>query len=292
MDAWDSPLEELLRSWMRFPQRERGELRTRLMPRGNGSKFHSFALLSRLVVMAYDRYQAIVHPLSSYDWSTRKGLCHMSGVWCLSLALASPQLFIFRVAQHPSYRKTTCLAEFPGTDRTWELVYIAWTILFQFLVPVILLTFFYTSVYLLVNRNLSMYCKTENFKAVATKKKKKQQQIKPQVQLADQDLFLNYHASIQGRKSGAAASTDRFVALPTCFLSLTRPTLHSFRRRNRSASQQYFVTNHFLYRARLKTIKLTFIVVLTYIICSTPFYIGSIIMSLHEKFISQKTMSQ
>ena len=55
--------------------------------------------------------------------------------------------------------------------------------------------------------------------------------------------------------------------------------------------QQRHGANHFLSQARLKTIKLTFIVVLTYILCSTPFYIGSIIMALHEKFMSQKTMS-
>jgi hypothetical protein len=41
----------------------------------------------------------------------------------------------------------------------------------------------------------------------------------------------------------------------------------------------------------LKTIKLTFIVVLAYILCSTPFYIGSIIMALNGKFLSQKTMN-
>jgi hypothetical protein len=56
-------------------------------------------------------------------------------------------------------------------------------------------------------------------------------------------------------------------------------------------SRQRYGANHFLSRARLKTIKLTFIVVLTYILCSTPFYVGSIIMTIHGKFMSQKTMS-
>lgn len=153
--------------------------------------------------MACDRYQAIVHPLSSYDWSTRKGLCHMTGVWCLSLLLASPQLFIFRMEHHPSYKKATCLAKFPGPDRTWELVYIAWTILFQFLVPVTLLTFCYTSVYLLVNRNLSMYCKTDSFKAIASRRSK-QHEKESVVQLADQHLFINYQASIHHQPSATS----------------------------------------------------------------------------------------
>ncbi len=60
-----------------------------------------------LVVMANDRYQAIVHPFSSYTWSHRSGLIHMIGVWCLSLLLASPQLFIFRLAHHSAYDKET-----------------------------------------------------------------------------------------------------------------------------------------------------------------------------------------
>jgi hypothetical protein len=55
--------------------------------------------------------------------------------------------------------------------------------------------------------------------------------------------------------------------------------------------QQRYGASHFLSRARLKTIKLTFIVVLAYILCSTPFYIGSIIMALNGKFLSQKTMN-
>jgi hypothetical protein len=55
--------------------------------------------------------------------------------------------------------------------------------------------------------------------------------------------------------------------------------------------KQRYGANHFLSRARLKTIKLTFIVVLAYILCSTPFYIGSIIMALNGKFLSQKTMN-
>jgi hypothetical protein len=55
--------------------------------------------------------------------------------------------------------------------------------------------------------------------------------------------------------------------------------------------KQRYGASHFLSRARLKTIKLTFIVVLAYICCSTPFYIGSIIMALNGKFLSQKTMN-
>jgi hypothetical protein len=67
---------------------------------------------------------------------------------------------------------------------------------------------------------------------------------------------------------------------------------HSTTSMDGQKSQQRHGANHFLSRARLKTIKFTFVVVLTYILCSTPFYIGSIIMVLHGKFMSQKTMSR
>src|SRR4051812_29368123 len=92
-----------------------------------------------LVVMAIDRYQAIVHPLSTYTWTPRTGLIHMIAVWCLSILLSSPQLFIFRLEHDPMHGIKACMARFLGKDRTWELIYIAWTIIVQFFLPICIL---------------------------------------------------------------------------------------------------------------------------------------------------------
>jgi hypothetical protein len=265
--------------------------------------------------MANDRYHAIVHPLSIYTWTPCTGLTHMIGVWCFSLILASPQLFIFRLAHHSAHGKKTCMAKFLGQDRTWELIYIAWTIILQFFLPICLLIFFYSSVYLIVNRNFSMYGKSDNLKTTCITNlpsigiSKRLNNISTSTTIIDQKTkkFLNNHIQIHYPSVPCTTITTvtffnkssshniRDLMYPIVFrlrhspFDLTKnPSTNSI---DGQKSRQRYGANHFLSRARLKTIKLTFIVVLTYILCSTPFYIGSIIMVLNGQFMSQKTMS-
>ena len=274
---------------------------------------------SSLVAMANDRYQAIVHPLTSYTWTPRAGLVHMISVWCLSLVLASPQLVIFRLAEHPSHGTKTCMAKFPGSNRTWELVYIAWNIVVQFLLPVCILIFCYCSVYIIVNQNLSMYRTTDNCKTIdlanlpSAHSRKRSNMSAPSTSTADRsskkllDLTVHYPSTeCTHLAAGAATFSSRSSSLSSSHIlrHVSHPAVLPLKRspgdfvRSSSAvsvndvkPRQDYAANHFLYRARLKTIKFTFIVVLTYILCSAPFYIGSIIMTLHEKFMMQKSMS-
>ncbi|CAF1443214.1 unnamed protein product [Rotaria sp. Silwood1] len=268
-----------------------------------------------LVAMANDRYQAIVHPLSTYTWTPRSGLIHMIGVWCLSLLLASPQLFIFRLAHHPAYAKKTCMAKFLGPNRTGELIYITWTIILQFLLPICILMFCYTSVYIIVNRNCSMYRTSDKLKRkdMSNLPSSKITKHFDSVSTSTTVIETKRKSSLNSRKhfdyprvKCANIANEAFSNEPSSHnvRDLMYPVVFRLRRspidltKNHSMNsfegqqlRQRCGANHFLSRARLKTIKLTFIVVLTYILCSTPFYIGSIIMALHEKFISQKTMN-
>ncbi|CAF0972242.1 unnamed protein product [Adineta ricciae] len=251
----------------------------------------SYISVYTLIAMAYDRYQAIVHPLSSYTWSNRSGTIHMIGVWCLSLLIASPQIFIFRIAYHEAYQTETCVAGFSTSDRTWELIYIAWTILMQFILPIGILIFCYSSIYIIVNRNLLMYCPNEavkhssNFLTLPTKQIIGGR-IHIQYPLQCPDMTLLKTVSNPDVRKGVYPAVHYFRRA-----SVTVVTMSSTNSIDRQTFQQRHGANDFLLRARLKTIKLTFIVVVTYILCSTPFYIGSIIMTLHEKFITQKTMN-
>jgi hypothetical protein len=245
--------------------------------------------------MANDRYQAIVHPLSTYTWTTRTGLIHMIGVWCLSLLLASPQLFIFRLAHHSAYERKTCMAKFLGPYRTWELIYIAWTIILQFLLPICILIYCYTSVYLIVNRNFSMYRTSDNSKTISIANLPSFG-IRRHLNRTIVDTKIHIHYPTVAIFNKSSTHHIRDMMYPVVFrlrrsqLALTKnPSTNSI---DKQKSRQRYGSNHFLSRARLKTIKLTFIVVLTYILCSTPFYIGSIIMTVHGKFISQKIMSK
>jgi len=229
----------------------------------------------------------------------------MIGVWCLSLLLASPQLFIFRLAHHPAYDKKTCLAKFLGSNRTWELIYIAWTIILQFLLPICILIFCYSSVYAIVNRNISMYRSPDNLKTTTNIENASSVGLSKRFSIVSTSATINNHLQTQYPSvectnvaffNKSTSHNIRDMMYPVVFhlrRSPLNPTEnHSTTSMDGQKSQQRHGANHFLSRARLKTIKLTFVVVLTYILCSTPFYIGSIIMALHGKFMSQKTMSR
>jgi len=264
-----------------------------------------------LVVMAIDRYQAIVHPLSTYTWTPRTGLFHMIAVWCLSIILASPQLFIFRLENDLINKKKLCMAKFLGQDRTWELIYITWTIFIQFCLPICILIYCYGSVYLIVNRNFSMYRLSDNLKTTSmanlpsvgmTKNLSNLSTSTITIDRNTKRIFKNHiHIHYPNVECSSITTVTFFNKSPSMMypvvFRLRRLSLESSSRHPNSNSldgqkiKQRYGASHFLSRARLKTIKLTFIVVLAYICCSTPFYIGSIIMALNGKFLSQKTMN-
>mgnify|MGYP001078721391 CR=1 FL=1 len=258
--------------------------------------------------MAYDRYLAILRPLSTYAWTIQSGLMYMLGVWCVSLILASPQLFIFRLDIHPAYEKKTCLAKFLGPNRLWELIYIAWTIFFQFLLPVCILIYCYTSVYTIINRNYWVYYySSDNLKTINMKKLTETRFHHVQTTIIERDKnHVHFHYPMMNAcPSMTSVALINKTSSNHHIRDMFYPMVYRLRRSHldlaknestnsieaQSARQSHRISNHFLSRARLKTIKLTFIVVLTYILCSTPFYIGSIIMVLHGKFIPAKTMS-
>ena len=271
-------------------------------------------MFSSLVVMTIDRYQAIVHPLSTYTWTSRTGLFYMVLVWCLSVVLALPQLFIFRSVTDPTTNAKYCRAQFLGSDsdRTWELAYIGWTIIVQFILPICILIFCYGSVYLIVNQSFSMYRLSDDLRTTSianlpsidmTRNASNLSTIiiDPKIQKLIKNPINMHFASVEC----SSITSVTFFNKPT---SIMYPVVFRLRRSSNdftSTNAQYSNSNgfnelklkqrygasHFLSRARLKTMKLTFIVVLAYIFCSTPFYVGSIIMVFNNKFISQKTMN-
>jgi hypothetical protein len=270
--------------------------------------------------MAIDRYEAIVHPLSTYTWTSRTGLFHMIAVWCLSILLALPQLFIFRLEHDLINERKICMAKFLGYDRTWELIYITWTIFVQFFLPVCVLIYCYGSVYLIVNRNFSMYRLSDNLKTTSMANLPSVGMTKNLSNLSASTItidrntkrILKNHVPIHypSVECSSIATVTFFNKSPlmmypvvfrlrrsslettTTATATTTTTAHpASNSLDGQKIKQRYGASHFLSRARLKTIKLTFIVVLAYIFCSTPFYIGSIIMALNGKFLSQKTMN-
>ncbi|CAF4512931.1 unnamed protein product [Rotaria socialis] len=264
-----------------------------------------------LVVMTIDRYQAIVHPLNTYAWTPHTGLFHMVAVWCLSIFLAAPQLFIFRLEYDSNRTVKMCTAKFLGHNGTWELIYIIWTIFVQFILPVSALIYCYGSIYFIVNRNFSM-CPSPNnitttsminLPSIGIKKNSTNASASP-TSTIDRRTRNAPENHVHVRYPCVKCSNIATVTYINKSSPIMYPVVFRLRRQSSTLSKrpssnsldgqnlkQRYGASRFLSRARLKTIKLTFIVVVAYILCSTPFYIGSIIMALNGKFLSQKTMN-
>lgn len=257
----------------------------------------------RLVAMTIDRYQAIVNPLISYTWTKQTGINYMMVVWLISIILAIPQLFVFRLDQYPGQQIKVCWARFPGSDRFWELTYIIWTNIVQFVLPVCILIFCYGSIYWIVHRSYHLY-KTPTISpksSVTSVSLTKSPDIVRSCSLdqnfkerIDPNGNFYPHDEISDGTMTKSQRNSSFMSYPfsTPLRRLSYTTRGSHRvTLNGTSDSRRTGSSNYLSRARLKTIKLTFIVVLAYIICSTPFYVGSIIMALNDKFLPQRFMN-
>lgn len=259
--------------------------------------------------MAIDRYQAIVHPLSIYSWTQRTGLIHMASVWCLSLLLALPQLSIFGMATSVGSPKATCRATFLAPEKTWELIYISYTSIVQFALPVCILIYCYGSIYAIVNRSFAIYRLSDSARTMSMINLPKLGVPKNLSNLSSSTVNVD-------RPGGNARKAHVRIHYPSVDCSSTSnvtfhktpslmyPVVFRLRRPSLDMSahpssmsldgqrlQQRYGASHFLSRARLKTIKLTFIVVLAYVLCSAPFYVGLIIMVVSGDFLSKGTVN-
>ncbi|KAK8762989.1 vasopressin V1a receptor-like [Amblyomma americanum] len=187
-----------------------------------------------LVVTALDRYQAICFPLSSCSWTPAKSKFLVSVAWAVSLLCCVPQLFIF------SYQEVS-----PGVYDCWGTfvepwglrAYVTWYSVSVFFVPLLVLCFTYICICRSIWRNLRQ--KRESSRAAANG-------------MATPTAMDGSRRA--GRRAfrlkGAAAHRGKDVA------AFMAPRSHSVRG---------------LSRAKIKTIKITIVVIVLYIVCSSPF---------------------
>ncbi|KAF7701943.1 hypothetical protein HF521_001226 [Silurus meridionalis] len=164
-----------------------------------------FASTYMMVMMTVDRYMAICHPLKTLQQPTRRSYAMICSTWLGSLALSSPQYFIFSLSEIRNGSQVyDCWAHFiePWGTRA----YITWITVGIFLVPVVVLIICYSFICRSIWRNIR--CKTRN----------------------------------RACKNGLIGS--------------------------RSVSSVTTIS-----RAKLRTVKMTFVIVLAYTVCWAPFFI-------------------
>ncbi|XP_053338662.1 arginine vasopressin receptor 1Aa [Clarias gariepinus] len=164
-----------------------------------------FASTYMMVMMTVDRYIAICHPLKTLQQSTRRSYIMIGSTWLGSLALSTPQYFIFSLSEIRSGTHVyDCWGHFiePWGGRA----YITWITVGIFLVPVIVLIICYSFI--------------------------------------SYSLWRNVRFKTKNRE---------------CKHELTENSLVSS------------VTT--ISRAKIRTVKMTFVIVLAYIVCWAPFFI-------------------
>ncbi|XP_072142522.1 oxytocin receptor-like [Dermacentor andersoni] len=187
-----------------------------------------------LVVTAVDRYQAICFPLSSCSWTPRKSKILVSVAWAVSLLCCVPQVFIFSY-QEVSAGVYDCWGTF---IEPWGLrAYVTWYGVSVFFVPLLVLCFTYVCICHSIWRNLRQ--KRESSKAADG--------AATATVVVDGSTRAVRRAF---RLKGAAANRDSAVA------PFMAPRSHSVRG---------------LSRAKIKTVKITVVVIVLYIACSSPF---------------------
>ena len=177
-----------------------------------------------LIVCAIDRYISICYPLMSHTWSMRRAHVMVLLAWIISGLFSIPHLFMF------SYIELS-----PGvydcrenllSDGIWKIrVYITWSFLSVYGIPLIILTFVYTRICYVVWMNVDSRETTNN-------RNRKYNSIR-----------------VSFRKDNLSQGK------PCKFTANSR--VHT-----KSAS-----------KSKLKTVKLTLVVVLCYLACWAPFYI-------------------
>jgi arginine vasopressin receptor 1B len=197
-----------------------------------------------LLLMAYDRYKAICKPFKTYLWTHKRAFIAIALLWILAACVSSPQLYLFSLNEMniEAINKTveTCSVRWP--KKSYEISYVLFHTFTQFVVPLILLCFFYISIFVTVTKSISL------------KNESQQKNSAPEVK----QRFLS-----------AQLSTSSARKLPNSEkLEVITPIL------GRKNELRQNTSTKTLTRAKFKTLKLTLSVVIAYFLCCLPFYIS------------------
>ncbi|XP_054159922.1 oxytocin receptor-like [Oppia nitens] len=231
-----------------------------------------------LVMMAIDRYQAICNPLSNCGWKPSRAKRMIRIAWFVSLVYCLPQIFIFSYQEVPDNNGVyDCWGTFhkPFDER----VYVTWYAVTVFIIPFLILIV--THYYICREIWLNLNKKRKSFKILHKTRGKLSANTTTNtcnITKMETNLDGNTDNTSDSRTDEPSISGKLFVTTtPTSMRKSyrlkcrgNRQTIH----RNRDFAYDLSPRTHSLHglsRAKIKSVKITVVVILCYIMCSMPF---------------------
>lgn len=213
-----------------------------------------------IVATAVDRYLAICRPLTSYTWTSEKSRYLILVAWVLSLFFAVPQLVLFsyKLMDRRYVGMYDCWAEF---HPSWTLmVYVTWTALAIYVVPAMILAVAYGRICSTVWESM----RRKNAESSGGS-------VRERSSMSTRSDALQ--GSLKGSSSGPlrgrqlSSSADRTVE----GVRLHAAAAASHPRSPDLIMQRSHV--RVMTRAKIRTVKLTLAVNVSYLFCWAPFFI-------------------
>ncbi|CAL1544323.1 unnamed protein product [Lymnaea stagnalis] len=203
-----------------------------------------------LVMTAVDRYRAVCHPLSAFNTSTRTPLyCMIVSAYVISgvLSLPQPIIFKYREKSHGS-GDYECWGRF---EPPWTLnLYITSFTFAVYIVPLAILIFAYVSICCTIWRK---YKSAEN--------ERKHMLNGSDSSLGNRNIYSNHVTHSALFRHRGVIERRRNLVQRCRPAPMAAPRAHSLRGFS---------------RAKLKTVKLTFVVIVAYVVCWSPFFLSQL----------------
>ncbi|CAF0734964.1 unnamed protein product [Rotaria sp. Silwood1] len=221
-----------------------------------------------IIGISLDRYLSIVHPLTVYQSNIRNKL-FVVGSWLISAVACIPQLIIFKRLTNEELCREMC-GDILSADPTKRLAYNIAVAIFAYIAPLIAIFYSYFRILYVLQRR----CDRRTFR------------------------FVKCH-SVSTRSNEVNQSNYPLNSSTKKSFHLEREREGTGRSSRKSVEQQEINTHNMktITRAKLKTLKLTVIIVICFILCWTPYYCIVFFLLItdaridHENLLNQNTNS-
>ena len=235
--------------------------------------------------MAYDRFTCICRPLKSFTWNYRSASKGILLSWILAAIISSPQLLIFKLTTREvanGTKVTSCFAIFPHPSDVWEMTYIIYHATTQFIIPVIIITFIYTKIFISIQQNLG-YKKESNLISKDSKKFEKKNKRENIYTFKSKSSKIENNLQTKLIKPTQDTSKTNNYQSTNLHLTISFNAKDHQNKKEKVPIRSNFSSDK-LSRSKMKALKLTITVVITYIACSMPFYVFEILFAIFGKY--------